>query len=60
MDINTNQIRELLDSRDAIDAELQQLLTGTKERKPQTCGKCGEAGHSARTCTKKGDNPQQS
>ena len=59
MDLDTSKIRELLDARDKIDEELAALVTGTKERKPQSCSKCGEVGHSARTCPKKGDNQQQ-
>lgn len=52
MDIDTNRIRDLLNKREEIDQELASIFIGTKERKPQTCGKCGEAGHSARTCKK--------
>jgi hypothetical protein len=52
MDLDTNRVRELLDQRDEIDKELQALITGTKERKPQKCGNCGEEGHTARSCDK--------
>ncbi len=51
--MDTDAIRALLDKRDALDAEIQALILGNKERKPQTCSKCGLAGHSARTCEKK-------
>lgn len=53
MDINTKILRDLLDRRDEIDAELASMFTGTKERKPQKCGTCGETGHQSRTCPKK-------
>jgi len=53
MDLDVTRIRELLDKRDEIDQELQSLVTGTKERKVQRCSKCGEEGHTARTCPKK-------
>lgn len=50
--IDTAKIRELLDRRDEIDAALLALFTGGKERKKQACSKCGQEGHSARTCGK--------
>lgn len=53
MEIDTSKVRELLDKRDAIDAELQQLFNGSKERKTQQCSVCGSEGHTARTCPKK-------
>lgn len=54
MDINTQKIRELLDQRDAIDAQIAEMFTGTtKVRKEQRCGTCGETGHQSRTCSKK-------
>jgi len=53
MDIDTNRVRELLNKRDEIEAELAAIFTGTKERKAQRCSKCGEEGHTARTCPKK-------
>ena len=53
MEIDTKRLRELCDQRDAIDAELQALFAGSRERKPQACGICGQTGHSARTCPSK-------
>jgi len=53
MDIDTSHIRDLLNRRDEIDAELASLLSGTKERKPQRCSLCQQEGHSARTCPQK-------
>ena len=51
MDIDTSKVRELLNKRDEIDAELAAIFS-LKERKPIRCSKCGEEGHTARTCTK--------
>lgn len=60
MDLDTQRIRDLLDKRDDIDAELQIIFGGTKERKPSSCGSCGESGHTARSCPKKPPaTPQQ-
>jgi hypothetical protein len=53
MDQSFARIRELINQMEAVENELGQLVTGSvKERRPQRCGKCGEEGHSARTCTK--------
>jgi hypothetical protein len=54
--LDTQKLRELLDHRDAIDAEIFQIVTGNgtkKERKPQVCSKCGSPDHTARTCPQK-------
>lgn len=50
MELDTQKVRELLDRRDQIDAELQAMFATGKEKKPIKCGKCGAEGHSARTC----------
>ena len=53
--MDTQKLRDLCDQRDAIDAEIAQLVTGTakKERKSLTCSKCGSPDHTARTCPQK-------
>ena len=55
LDATMTRIRELVQEREEIDAELLSVLNTTaresKERKQQTCSKCGKAGHTARTCT---------
>lgn len=66
--MDTTHIRELLAKRDDLDAEIREAVGGeVKERKTITCSNCGEAAHTARTCTKpktlslpkKGENAQQ-
>lgn len=52
MDFDTTRVRELLNKRDEIDAELAAIFTGTVARKQIKCGNCGEEGHTVRTCTK--------
>jgi hypothetical protein len=43
--------KDLIAKRDEIDAQLDALLSGAVERKTKICSKCGQAGHTARTCT---------
>ena len=50
MDIDTSRVRELLNKRDEIDAELAAAFSGANIRKNVKCGACGEEGHTARTC----------
>ena len=53
MDID--RMKELIAQRESIDEELTAIVTGSaapKERKTLTCSKCGEQGHTARTCKK--------
>jgi hypothetical protein len=53
--LDTQKLRELCDQRDAIDAEIAAVVTGTtkKDRKSLTCSKCGSPDHTARTCPQK-------
>ena len=53
MDFDTVKVRELLDQRDAIDRQLQELFIGSKSRAPQKCSHCQQEGHSVRTCPNK-------
>lgn len=68
MDVDISRARELLSKREElanelseIDAELGGIFSGNgsgkskSKRAPQKCSKCGEEGHSARTCP----NPEQ-
>ena len=55
--MDTNRIRQLLDQRDELDRELASAVNGatnstSNTRKPASCSKCGEEGHTARTCAK--------
>ena len=50
--MDTQKLRELLDKRDEIDADIAAAVGGkVKERKPQACSKCGSPDHTARNCT---------
>jgi hypothetical protein len=52
LDDRIARAKDLIGRREEIDLELAALLSGSvAARKPQTCGKCGQTGHSARTCT---------
>lgn len=54
MGIDTSRIRDLLNKRDEIDAELAQIFTGQPtSKKTVTCSICSQAGHTARTCPTK-------
>lgn len=53
MDIDTARIRELLNKRDEIDAELAAVFAGNAPKKAITCSLCKTEGHSARTCPQK-------
>jgi hypothetical protein len=54
LDDTIAHVKQLISQREAINAELAIIFGGgtPSTRKPQTCGKCGEPGHTARTCTK--------
>lgn len=55
MDTRLLRIRDLITDIAEKEKELGELMGGaepkTTTRKAQACGKCGEIGHSARTCT---------
>lgn len=53
MEFDTQKARELLDQRDSIDRQLQELFAGSKGRAPQKCSHCQQEGHSVRTCPSK-------
>lgn len=60
MDYDIERAKELIAQREEIDGELAALFAnGSKPstRKPQRCSKCGEEGHSARSCTKQTELP---
>ncbi len=53
LEAKLTRVKELTQQREAIDAELRSLFAGDapKEKRVNKCGKCGQEGHSARTCT---------
>jgi hypothetical protein len=54
LDDTIARVKALIAQRENIDAELATIFGGQAPlpRKPIQCGKCGEPGHTARTCTK--------
>lgn len=58
LDERIARVKALIAQRETIDEELRQILgLEERQRKPQVCGKCGEPGHTARTCTKEVAQP---
>lgn len=51
MDERLTRIRTLIDEIENRESELNSLMAGGNSRRPQKCSKCGQEGHSARTCT---------
>jgi hypothetical protein len=50
--MDTQKLRELLDKRDQIDADIVALIVTGSTRKPQKCSRCGSTEHNARACLK--------
>jgi hypothetical protein len=66
--LDTQRLRELLNERDEVDADIVRLVNGgsvaptpttetpeKKERAPQKCSICGSLEHSKRRCPQKGE-----
>ena len=55
MDAKLTRIKELIEQKEAIDTELENLIAGApvRTRQPRTCKNCGQEGHTARTCPTK-------
>jgi hypothetical protein len=53
MEDKVKAVRDLIAQRDEIDRQLAALFAGEapSTRRPQRCSKCGQEGHTARTCT---------
>jgi hypothetical protein len=55
------RVKELITKREEIDAELAALLAGVvPSRKATHCSACGQAGHTAKTCTAIKDSTSRS
>lgn len=52
MEDKLGRLKDLIEKREAIDAELATLIVGY-ERKKQKCSVCQQEGHTARTCPQK-------
>lgn len=52
MDAKLLRIKELIETKERVDAELEEMLGGATVRKTVKCSKCGQEGHTARTCDK--------
>jgi hypothetical protein len=56
LDERLTRIRDLIETKERIDAELEELLGGSLEKRrraPQKCGICDSEGHTARNCPSK-------
>jgi len=55
LDDTINRVKQLIEQRAVIDAELEGLFQGQapKNRRPQQCSVCGSSEHSKRTCPNK-------
>jgi hypothetical protein len=52
IDERINQAKELIAKREEIDGQLAEVFSGTAPiPKQRTCSRCGNLGHSVRTCT---------
>jgi hypothetical protein len=62
MDELIDRLIELKRIRDEAQAGIEAILGGVAEKKgrsPQKCSKCGEEGHTARTCAKQANGSEQ-
>ena len=54
MEAKLLRIKELIETKERVDAELEEMLGGASVKKRVTCSHCGQEGHTARTCPTKG------
>jgi hypothetical protein len=55
MEIDIPRLKELIEKREAIDAEIASVASGNAPaRKSATCSVCKSEGHTARNCPSKG------
>jgi len=56
LDERLTRIKDLIETKERVDAELDELIGGPSERRkraPQKCGICDNEGHTARNCPTK-------
>lgn len=56
MDERLTRIKDLIETKERVDAELEELIGGSLEkrkRSPQKCSSCEQEGHTARNCPTK-------
>jgi hypothetical protein len=55
MEARLQRLKELIEQKEKVDAELESLLGGApvKESKPRVCSGCGTEGHTLRSCPQK-------
>jgi hypothetical protein len=62
MEDRLQRIRELINTKESVDAELAALINGgeseVSKRKPGKCGNCGKEGHRASTCKEAPRTPE--
>jgi hypothetical protein len=56
LDERLTRIKDLIETKERVDAELEELIGGSPEkrkRSPQKCSHCDKEGHTARNCPDK-------
>jgi hypothetical protein len=56
LDERLTRIKDLIETKERVDAELEELIGGSQEkrkRSPQKCSNCEQEGHTARNCPSK-------
>lgn len=56
MDERLTRIKDLIETKQRVDAELEELIGGSLEKRkrtPQKCSTCEQEGHTARNCPTK-------
>lgn len=56
MDERLTRIKDLIETKERVDAELEELIGGSLEKRrrtPQKCSNCEQEGHTARKCPTK-------
>jgi hypothetical protein len=56
LDERLMRIKDLIETKERVDAELEELIGGSldkRKRSPQRCSNCEQEGHTARNCPTK-------